>query len=1156
MLTQLSQFKHTFFALPRYLRVLVYLTAVYLSYVCTLGLILPYAITTLAPEKLSALLGRPVTLGDIRINPFNFKVEIDQLAIKEKDEKPFAGLAQVQFEVNFWQSVFNRAAVIENIHIQAPYAHIIRVEKKGKAGFNFDDILQTLNEHSSASTETTATEASAPVRVLLSQFVLDAGQFNFDDKITHAQVNYPNINLKLSQLDTEYLMSALSASVAPATKANKTEANPTPNAQSASDTGSGSQVMPIQHNHYAIQLSDDHAGEISLQGQFQLFPLKVAGDVHIAKLKLTPLWRFIDDQFKPALTDGEITAKTQYQVDLTENGELQVTSNNGQFIVEKLNFNDQERSVVKLPIFALDGISMDLKLQQVHINKLHSDGLTVNAIWNQDGLDLASLFMPKSASASTIAAPPVANSIDAKSIDAKSIETKPADAKPLESKAVESVQVAQVEEKPQITETATNASDTADKPTESELATTSENNKTEQNTEAAANITADATHEATAEVASEANPQQPIKQTPVTTSTDTWFVQLDALNIENYDLNLSEQKLTATPQQWRVYPINFSTKTITSTLAEPIEYALQLSINDKGTLSSQGQVDVPGEAIDADIQLDKLALIQFQPYLAPYVNIQLKSGLLSSAGKLTADAKGKAIYGGSVELDDLAIHDKLRNAPLVKWQKMNINQLDFDQQKNQIKIDHLAFNQPYAKVVIAKDRSTNISDLIVEAPIAASVTNSATTNSAPPAKQTATEPQMASKSATPELSLDIQKISFSQGSAYFADNSLTPNFASGIELLEGNITHLSSTPGTKASVDIKGKIDKYAPVTLKGDINPLLDMPYLDLDLVFKSVELTSVNPYSGTYAGYYIDKGQLSLSLNYKLDQNKLKGNNHLVIDQLKLGKPSNSDLATSLPITLAIALLQDRNGVIDLGMEVSGDLDSPSFSVGSIIMTAITNVITKAVTAPFTFLAGLIGSDETLDKISFAAGQFSLSEDEQKSLDKLASALLDRPMLKLSVEGEVDAINDSQAIAERIMKRKLAKLANIEFSALPNDLSPSQFPTQGPLADALVKLYEQEVKVDPALIKDTVIAEAKDAQLSDDEITTRWHIALYNLSVKAQNVNDGMLGNLAQERAKAVKAYLVDVKEIAPERIFLLESRVSLTQNVAQVSLTIDAQ
>lgn len=1126
MLTQLSQFRHSFFALPRYLRVIIYLTAVYLSYVCTLGLILPYAITTLAPEKLSTLLGRPVTLGDIRINPFNFRVEIDQLTIKEKDDKPFAGIAQVQFEIHFWRSVFNRAAVIENIHIQAPYAHIIRVEKKGKAGFNFDDILQTLNGHSSTSTETAPTEASSPIRVLLSQFVLDAGQFNFDDKITHAQVNYPNINLKLSSLDTEYLMAASSASITPAIKVNKVD-NTTPNAQSTSD----SPIVPIKHNHYAIQLSDDHAGEISLQGQFQLFPLKVAGDIQVAKLKLTPLWRFIDDQFNPVLTDGELSIKTQYQVDLAENGELQVISNNGQFIVEKLNVNDKDRSVVKLPMFALDGISANLKQQKVHINKLHSDGLTMSAILNQDGLDLVGLFMPKSLSASTTTTQPVA--------------------KPTDAKSLERVQVAQVEEKRQIAETANDASDSANKATESELTATNESDKTEQKTEATANVTTDATKETAAEVASEADPLLPIKQTPVTTSTDTWLVQLDALNIENYDLNLSEQKLTATPQQWRVYPLNFSTKVITSTLTAPIEYELQLSLNDQGTLSSQGQVDVTGETIDANIQLDKLALTQFQPYLAPYVNIQLKSGLLSSAGKLTADAKGKAIYGGSVELDDLAIHDKLRNAPLVKWQKMNINQLDFDQQKNQIKIDHLAFNQPYAKVVIAKDRTTNISDLIVEAPAANSKTTKNTTTAS--AKQT--ELQTASKT-TPELSLDIQKISFSQGSAYFADNSLTPNFASGIELLEGNITHLSSTPGTKASVDIKGKIDKYAPVTLKGDINPLLDMPYLDLDLVFKSVELTSVNPYSGTYAGYYIDKGQLSLSLNYQLDKNKLKGSNHLIIDQLKLGKPSDSDLATSLPITLAIALLQDRNGVIDLGMEVSGDLDSPSFSVGSIIMTAITNVITKAVTAPFTFLAGLIGSDETLDKISFAAGKFSLSEDEQKSLDKLASALLDRPMLKLSVEGEVDAINDSQAIAERIMKRKLAKLANIEFSALPDDLSPSQFPTQGPLADALVKLYEQEVKADPAQIKDTVIAEAKDAQLSDDEITTRWHIALYNLSVKAQNVNDGMLGNLAQERAKAVKAYLVDVKEIAPERIFLLESRVSLTQNAAQVSLTIDAQ
>ncbi|MGL5490334.1 MAG: DUF748 domain-containing protein, partial [Shewanella sp.] len=651
---------------------------------------------------------------------------------------------------------------------------------------------------------------------------------------------------------------------------------------------------------------------------------------------------------------------------------------------------------------------------------------------------------------------------------------------------------------------------------------------------------------------------QAVVDNSATENANGWLVTLDGLSIDNYDIQLEEQKLSKTAQQWRVYPLDFSTQTIVSDLKAPIEYQLSFGLNDKGHFASKGQIDVLEQSINANLKVAQLALAQFQPYLEPYVNMQLKSGLFSSDGKLHADGKGKAIYQGSVELDDLNILDNIRKAPLVKWQKMHINQLDFDQQQNQIKIDHLRFEKPYAKVVIAKDRTTNISNLIVEQQ-AINASNAVEQTAQTSAQaQTSANAVAPSKTAPkqPELSLDIQKISFNQGSAFFADNSLTPNFASGIEQLEGHISHLSSKPNTKASVDIKGKIDRYAPVTLKGDINPLLDKPYLDLDLVFKSVELTSVNPYSGTYAGYYIDKGQLSLALNYKLEQNQLKGSNHLVIDQLKLGKRSNSDLATSLPVTLAIALLQDRHGVIDLGMEVSGDVDSPSFSVGSIIMTAITNVITKAVTAPFSFLAGLIGSDETLDKIPFNAGQFTLTSREQESLDKLAKGLADRPMLQLSLEGSVNAVNDSQVIAERMMKRKLATLANMQPTELPADLSPSQFPSQGPLADALIKLYEQEVKANPEDVKANIVSETKDTPLSNEELTTRWHIALYNLSVKAQTVSQGMLGDLAQERAKSVKAYLVDSKGIAPERIFLLESRVSLNQDAAQVNMSIEAK
>lgn len=1071
MLTQLSRLKLAFFSRPRYQRILAYLTIIYLSYLIILGLVLPKAVVSFAPEKLAEVLGRPVTLQDMRVNPFTFQVNIEQFEVKEKDNQAFAGLSQLQFEVNFWQSVFNQAVVIDHIQLQGPFANIRRFQTQGNTQFNFDDIITTLNQAKTPSEPETATESTHPPRVILGEFSLTAGKVKFDDKVTQALVDYPNINFKLSQLDTEYLMTANPASPAngQATTSQDKPATAAPTTQASSTSNPPS----ILHNQFVAQLQDAHAGEVSLAGQFQLFPFKLIGDAQLAKLQLAPFWPFVADQFKVKLAAGELSINSHYQVELPADGNVQLSADRGQVIVEKVDLLNGDQSVIALPLLAIDGINLNLAKRRVNIKQIHSEGLSLKAKLDEQGIDLAQLFMPKSMAASTDTAAP--------------------------------------------------------------------------NTSAEAQ-----TPEAPAEKnMSAASASQAASDKSATEQQDAWLVTLGGLSIENYDIQLAEHKLTQTAQQWRVYPLNFATQTIVSDLKAPIEYELSFALNDKGRFISKGQVDVPSESINADLKVEQLALAQFQPYLAPYVNMQLSSGLFSSDGKLNADGKGKAIYQGSVELDDLSILDNIRKAPLVKWQKMHINQLDFDQQLNKINIDHLSFNQPYAKVVIAKDRTTNISNLIVETPAINTSKTSATT------AKTVAKPQ-SNPDATakqPELSLDIQKISFNQGSAFFADNSLTPNFASGIEQLEGNISHLSSKPGTTASVDIKGKIDRYAPVTLKGDINPLLDKPYLDLDLVFKSVELTSVNPYSGTYAGYFIDKGQLSLALNYKLQQNQLKGSNHLVIDQLKLGKRSNSDLATSLPVTLAIALLQDRHGVIDLGMEVSGDLDSPSFSVGGIIITAITNVITKAVTAPFSFLAGLVGSDETLDKIPFNPGQFVLSPTEQESLDKLAKGLDDRPMLKLSLEGSVDAVKDSQAIAERMMKRKLATLANLPLTELPADLSPSQFPTEGSLADALVKLYEQEVKTNPDDVKDTIVAETKDAPLSKEELTTRWHIALYNLTLKAQTVSPSMLGDLAQERAKSVKAYLVDSKGIAPERIFLLESRVTLSQDAAQVNMSIDA-
>ncbi len=642
-------------------------------------------------------------------------------------------------------------------------------------------------------------------------------------------------------------------------------------------------------------------------------------------------------------------------------------------------------------------------------------------------------------------------------------------------------------------------------------------------------------------------------------ATPEWKVRLEQFSMADSDFNVLE-KTQSQGVHWRVHPITVTTKAIQSDLVDPIEYDVALNVsssskqqpeNTRGSFATQGSVDVKALKVDGNLSIDSLDLTQLQPYLTPYLNIRLNKGALNTKGNYKVSGTDDINFDGSLSVNNLLMRDTIEREPLMKWKKMSVDSLRFSSKQNKLIIKTVLLDAPYAKVMIAEDKRTNIGDIVVtkQSDSAQSAKDSTTTT-----KATVTTKDNNSK----PMSVMIHQIKFANGSAYFADNSLTPNFASGIELLEGSIKNLSSTPGTKASVDIAGKIDKYAPVTLKGEINPLIENPYLDLALVFRSVELTSVNPYSGTYAGYYIDKGQLSLDLNYRLDDNQLQGTNHLVIDQLQLGKPSDSSLATSLPITLAIAILQDRHGVIDLGVNVSGEVDDPDFSFGSVILQAFANIITKAVTAPFSLLADLVGTDEELNQVTFQAGVATLDDEEKQLVGKLAQALQERPILKVSIEGSVSAPDDSFALAEQKVQKALLDKSGLE--TLPEPFSASRITESAPLVDALEGLAEKQLQLDISQERDKVkqqLAEKdQGAEVTKEQIETVVHMGLYNQLVKATNVDKNSLSNLAAERAKAVKAYLVEEQQISPDRVFLLDSKTDLKTEKSGAELTVGAE
>lgn len=1062
---------------PLFLRIASYLLLAYAIYAIILGLIIPAVAQSQAPKQLSALLGRDVRIQKVSINPFLLRFRIQGFDILE---------ANTQMQDAKTQKQENTLPFVSfgNLDLQIGFwKSIIHLAPTVEHLYLIKP--QVTVARLKNGTDFNFTD-------IIDTLTKNATQHP-DEKVTvpNETQTLPAFyaqDIKLTQGHFDFIdtptgahlqYQGLNLHLPQLDSKAVTLVKP----DQASNSNSPLSLNE-KANHFALEIIGVDKGTLAVKGQFQLQPFALQGDLLLDKITLARFWPFAEKELKAKLTDGQFDLSTQFALKNTDDA-FNFTTDKGQFTLRNLEFSDNNLPKIKLPSLKVNNVALNSQNKRIDVQSLVLNGLWLDADLTKNGLDLQKLFSP-------IAQPKNQTPVV-------------------------------------VSQTATNRAEVKQ---------------------------TIATQTVTKRTAAKNTATKAVRNAPDNKSNDSkstsWLLHLHQFDMQKTDININE-KMVSNGVHWRIYPLSITTKDVFSDLSKPIDYNVNLSVNSwlkkapdntRGSFNSQGSVDLTkvdrqGVVVKGKIALSQLDLTQLQTYLNPYLNVQLLRGKLSTQGSFNTDTKGAASYSGSAQIANLLIRDRLEYQPLIKWSNMTINNLKFDQQTQRLNIDTINFTAPYSKVLIDKQRNTNIGSIVKPQPASA---NTGKKKSAP----------------SKPLKVDIKQIKFTQGSALFADYSLPTSFSSGIESISGNIRHLSSTPGTKASVDIQGKINKYAPVTLKGHVNPLIKQPYLDLDLIFKSVELTSVNPYSGTYAGYYIDKGQLSLDLKYKLEKNQLLGNNHVVVDQLKLGKKSGSDLATSLPLTLAIALLQDRHGVIDLGLQVSGDVNSPDFSVGSIVLQALTNIITKAITSPFSLLAGLVGSDEELDHIPFDAGKSQLNEEALSRLATLGKALQDRPMLKLSVVGAVSATDDSQALAEEKLQQKL--LQNSGLDELPPNSSASSVAQNEDLADSLEDLYselpnksvsdeEDKVKLQ---IQQSTGKEKVDSTLLD----TALHISLYNQLINAENISPDDLGSLAVERSRTIKAYLVDEQKIDPARVFILDSKSQLKTDSQGADLTIDAQ
>jgi hypothetical protein len=550
---------------------------------------------------------------------------------------------------------------------------------------------------------------------------------------------------------------------------------------------------------------------------------------------------------------------------------------------------------------------------------------------------------------------------------------------------------------------------------------------------------------------------------------------------------------------------------------QPHELAGGLTLGFGGKLSAKGTFEESPVKTDFQLDISALNIPPLAPYFADIGRFDLISGTLDLNGRARF-AQGKtaqASFDGRVAVNKFAANDLDLNQRFLAWNQLAAEGIQFNLSPMQVNVKQVLADQLYTRMIITPDYKLNFQHIFTKAE----------TNQVNPKPVTADN--------GPGVPVKIGQILVKNSSMLFADLTLKPQFATGIQSLNGSIQNISTDKSVRSTVKLDGRVDQSGTAEITGQLNPLATDVYTDMSVKFGNLELTTFTPYSGKFAGYRIDKGKLSLDLNYKIRNRQLEATNSVVMNQLTLGDKVDSPDAVNLPLKLAVAILKDGNGVINIDLPISGSMDDPKFKVGPIIWKAFVNVLTKVATAPFKFIAGLVGGGDDMDSIAFASGDSVLPASEAGKLSKLATAMKQKAGFRLELRGAYDPRADLQALRVVRFNQEYAPLA-ANGGKEEKILEDLYIQRVGKEALAELRALNMKPPVDGA--------DAREALALSHQNYVR---ALRSELAAREVITDGDLRQLALKRANAIRAQVVDQNQVDAARVFVLEPQTAIAKN-----------
>ncbi len=556
-----------------------------------------------------------------------------------------------------------------------------------------------------------------------------------------------------------------------------------------------------------------------------------------------------------------------------------------------------------------------------------------------------------------------------------------------------------------------------------------------------------------------------------------------------------------------------------------------------GRLTLDGALRLPGKGErDADslrtqlkVQADKLPLHALEPYFGDRLNLDLLRADTSYRGTVEAalpPAGLRLTVAGNVGLDDFAANTLSPAEELLAWKSLQVRGLRLAMapgQVTRVAVQETVLSDYFARVIIDEAGRINLQGLVKHDEAALAPTGAAapaaTTPPPPP-------PSPANASAVPDPDIRFGPISLVNGRVLFSDRFIKPNYSANLSELTGSLSAFASVPPggapQMADLTLRGRAEGTAALEIDGKLNPLAQPLALDIRALVRNLELPPLSPYTVKYAGYGIERGKLSMDVAYKIEPNgQLTASNQIILNQLSFGDRVAGSEAPNLPVKLAVALLADRNGVIDINLPVSGSLNDPQFKLAPLIFRLIFNLIGKAITSPFSLIAGAFGGGgEEMSQVVFTPGSKALDGEARQRLDAVAKALADRPTLQITVVGHGDLEAERSGyqrarLDERVLAEKRRQLAR-DGAAISDTLAvtPAEYPA------LLKEVYRRTDIPKPR----NLVGLAKDIPQAEMEA-----LLLASIPVTSDAIRE-----LAVARGVVVKDYLAG-RQLPEDRMFL---------------------